>query len=69
MKRKTSYNIEIMPASLLASKDRWKTLSKKMPAGSCLLITTGNNQRTEDNIVALAKAFLRIGRIVSIYKT
>jgi hypothetical protein len=67
MKRKLLDNIEIMPGSLLASKDRWKMLSKKMPAGSCLLIT-GDNQRTESNIIALAKAFLKTGRIIGIYK-
>jgi len=68
MNIKTSDNIEIMLGSLLSSKDRWKTLSKKMPAGSCLLITTGDNQRTEGNIFALARAFLQTGRIVGIYK-
>lgn len=68
MKRKTSDNIEIMPGSLLASKDRWKTLSKKMPSGSCLLITLRDNQQIERNIFALAKAFLQTGRMVGIYK-
>ena len=68
MKRKKLDNIEIISGSLLASKDRWKMLSKKMPAGSCLLITTGDNQQTEDNIFALAKAFLQTGRIIGILR-
>lgn len=69
MKRKPSDNIEIMPGSLLPSKNRWKALSKKMPSGSCLLITLTDNQRIESNVLALAKAFLQTGRIVGIYKT
>jgi len=69
MKRKTSNNIEIMPCSLLSSKSRWKALSKKMPEGSCLLITLKDNQRTESNIFVLAKAFLQTRRVVGIYKT
>jgi len=69
MKRKTSDNIEIMPGSLLSSKNRWKALSKKMPPGSCLLITLKDNQHIERNILALAKAFLQTGRMVAIYKT
>jgi len=69
MKDKTSNNIEILPGSLLQHKNRWKALSKKMPSGSCLLITFKNNPGIDKNILAIAKAFLDSGRMVRILKT
>lgn len=68
MKRKTSDNIEIIPGSLLQHRNKWKALSKKMPSGSCLLITFKNNPGINKNIIAIAKAFLNSGRIVGILK-
>jgi len=65
---KTPNNIEIMPGSLLSSKNRWRALSKKMPSGSCLLITFKSNPGTDKNIIAIAKAFLDSGRMVRILK-
>jgi hypothetical protein len=55
-------HIEILPAALLSKRSTWRGQARRLPAGTCLLITNPNNSEQTHLMRILTQSFRQQGK-------
>ena len=66
LRRATSDNLVLAPASLLPFKDQWQQLADELPAGSTLIILPAPGGPRNDVLERIAASFEAMGRTVKV---
>ena len=55
-------HIEILPAALLSKQSAWRGQARRLPAGTCLLITNPKNSEQTELMQTLTQSFRQQGK-------
>jgi hypothetical protein len=55
-------HIEILPAALLSKRSAWRGQARRLPAGTCLLITNPKNSEQTRLMQSLTQSFRQQGK-------